>query len=66
MSSEIYSNYDKQVYTVYDIMAILDIGKNSAYELVKEGQFPVIKIKSILRIPKKPFDEWLNKYNKVA
>jgi excisionase family DNA binding protein len=51
------------VYKVNDIMIKLGISKNIAYELIKEGSFPVIKIKTTYRIPKKPFDEWLNQYN---
>lgn len=50
------------VYTVCDIMEKLDISKNVAYDLIKQGLFPVIKIKTTYRIPKKPFDEWLNSY----
>jgi hypothetical protein len=53
---------DKQseVYTVKDIQDKLNISKNVAYELIKQDLFPVIKIKSIFRIPKKNFDNWLN------
>jgi excisionase family DNA binding protein len=50
-----------EVYTVSDIMVILDLSKNTAYDLIKEGHFPIIKIKSTYRIPRKGFNEWLNK-----
>ena len=49
-----------EVYTVADIMEKLNIGKNTAYELIKQNDFPVIKIKSTYRVPKKSFDEWIN------
>ena len=51
---------ESEVYTVADIQKKLDISKNIAYDLVKQNVFPVIKIKSTFRIPKKSFDEWLN------
>lgn len=51
--------FEKRVYTVEDIMKILDIGKNSAYELVKSGAFHIVKIGGHFRISKKAFDEWL-------
>ncbi|MCX7746016.1 MAG: helix-turn-helix domain-containing protein [Clostridia bacterium] len=55
------SAINTEVYTVQDIMVKLDISKNVAYDLIKQSLFPVIKIKSTYRIPKKSFDEWLNK-----
>ena len=42
------------------IQKILNISKNVAYDLVKENLFPVIKIKSVFRIPKKSFHMWLD------
>ena len=49
-----------EVYTVAEIQKILNISKNVAYDLIKENLFPVIKIKSVFRIPKKSFHEWLD------
>ena len=54
------NNIISEVYTVNDIQKILKISKNVAYDLVKENLFPVIKIKSVFRIPKKSFNEWLD------
>ncbi|MDL2325363.1 helix-turn-helix domain-containing protein [Ruminococcaceae bacterium OttesenSCG-928-A16] len=50
----------KRTYRVEDIAAILDIGKSSAYELVKQGYFTTVKIGSAIRISKKSFDTWLD------
>lgn len=54
------NNIIPEVYTVADIQKILKISKNVAYDLIKENLFPVIKIKSVFRIPKKSFYEWLD------
>ena len=51
---------EKRTYTVEEIQDILDIGKNSAYELVKSNQFKSIKVGRMFRISKKSFDEWLD------
>ena len=51
--------FEKRVYTVENIMQILGIGKNSAYELVKSGAFHFVKVGGHFRIPNKAFDEWL-------
>jgi len=55
-----------EVYTVNDIMDILNIGKNTAYDLMKQEGFPVIKIKTTYRVPKQAFHNWMNKFNTVA
>lgn len=51
---------DTEVYTVKDIQEILNIGKNTAYQLINSNPFPVIRIGKTYRIPKEAFDRWLN------
>jgi hypothetical protein len=63
-SEEKHMNPD--VYTVKDIMVKLKIRKNTAYDFIKEGHFPVIEIKGRFRIPVKHFDDWMNNLNKPA
>ena len=53
-------NYEKRVYTVDEIMDVLSIGRNAAYELVKSGAFHYVKIGGQYRISKKSFDKWLD------
>lgn len=50
-----------EFYTVQEIQKILKIGKNQAYDLVKQEGFPKIKIGTGYRIPKTEFDEWCKK-----
>lgn len=50
---------EKRTYTVQEIMKILDIGKNAAYQLVKEQKFKSMRIGTSIRISKDSFDEWL-------
>lgn len=48
-----------KTYRVEDIAKILDIGRSSAYNLVREGHFKTVRIGSTIRISRKSFDEWL-------
>lgn len=49
---------EKSVYTVEEIQHKLMIGKRQAYELVKSGEFPVLKINTSYRIPVETFNLW--------
>lgn len=50
-------------YHVEDIARILDIGRSSAYNLVRQGHFKTVRIGSAIRISRKSFDEWLESQN---
>ena len=50
----------KMTYTVMEIAKMLGIGRTSAYNLVKENHFKVVKIGAAIRVSKKSFDDWLN------
>ena len=54
---------NKKTYTVAEIANMLNIGRTSAYNLVKENHFKVVKIGASIRISKKSFDDWLDKLN---
>lgn len=49
----------QRTYRVEDVAALLGIGRTSAYNLIKEGHFKVVRIGTAIRISKKPFDECL-------
>lgn len=50
---------ESRTYTVEEIAALLNIGRTTAYQLVKEGHFKTIRIGNAIRISRKSFDEWL-------
>lgn len=58
-----YRSFDELPLTlrVEDLMPILDIGRNTAYELVRSGQIRSIRIGRQLRIPKDAVQEYLTK-----
>ena len=45
---------------VEDLMPVLDIGRNTAYELARSGRIRSIKIGRQLRIPRDAVAEFLN------
>lgn len=49
----------KATLTVEDIGRILNIGRNKAYSLVKEDDFPKIRIGKQFRIPCDAFNNWI-------
>lgn len=51
---------ERRTYAVDDIAQILGIGRTSAYILVKEGHFKIVRIGNAIRISKRSFDEWLD------
>lgn len=54
------SEQKQETFTVREIRDILNIGINTAYNLVHSNAFPVVKIGHSYRIPKDSFYTWLN------
>ncbi len=50
----------KRAYTVDDIMKILSISRDGAYELIKKNYFHSVRIGGRIRISCQSFEEWLN------
>lgn len=61
-----YRSYDELPLTlrVEDLMPILDIGRNTAYELIRCGKIRSIRIGRQLRIPKAALVEYLSGSNR--
>lgn len=51
---------DKRTYTVPEVAKMLGIGRNKAYDMIKDAHFKVIRIGNSIRISKKSFDDWLD------
>ena len=61
-----YRSYDELPLTlrVEDLVSILDIGRNTAYEMVRCGTIRSIRIGKQLRIPKDALVEYLSDENR--
>jgi len=51
---------EKRTYSVAEIMEILEIGRNKAYELCSSNAFRTIRIGKTIRVSKSSFDMWLD------
>jgi len=51
---------EKLTYTVVELAQVLNIGKNSAYELANSKNFPVINIGRKKLIPVVALNKWLD------
>ena len=62
MSGTIYRSLEELplVLRVEDLMSVLDIGRNTAYELVRSGQIESIRVGRQLRITKQALVAFLN------
>lgn len=49
---------EPRTYWVEDIAIILGIGRTSAYKLVQQGLFKVVRIGSSIRISRSSFNAW--------
>ena len=54
--------YDNlEILTVQELMDLLYIGKNAAYQLLQEGQIQAFRIGNTWKIPRKAVDEYIIK-----
>lgn len=53
-------NNDKLTYSVTELMKVLGIGRNTAYELINQPDFPSFRIYKRIIIPKKELNEWIS------
>lgn len=60
MKQTYYEKDIPMVFSVPELARILQIGRNSAYELVKSGQIRSIHIGKNIRIPKQALLDYLN------
>jgi excisionase family DNA binding protein len=54
------------ILNVEDIAEVLGISKQSAYELMKQKGFPVIKIGRLKRVNRDAFSRWMENQGEVS
>lgn len=45
--------------TVRQVASELQIGRNTAYELIAEGTIPTVKIRGSIRVPRAALERWV-------
>lgn len=58
------SNKGKEILKVEDLMEILRIGRNTAYNLMRSEDFPSKKIGRLWVVSRESFKDWLNNQSK--
>lgn len=51
---------EAKIYTIKEICEILQISRTFAYQMLKEGKIPSVKLGKRVIIPKAKFDEWMD------
>ena len=54
------NDVERKTYTVVEVAKILGIGRNTAYEVCRNGEIPTIKIGGRILVPRKAIDELLS------
>lgn len=49
----------REILTIEEVMEILDVGKNSVYDLLKSGEVKAFFLKGRWKIPKKAVEEYI-------
>ena len=53
-------NEYSEILTVEDVMEILNIGKNAAYDLFRNGEIKCFRLKNRWKIPKQAIIDYIN------
>ncbi len=63
MKQSVYKSYDELpiMLNANHVKNVLGISISSVYELMRENDFPSVKIGNRLIVPKEKFIEWINK-----
>lgn len=51
---------EKLVYSIQEVAELLGISRSYAYELARNGTFPIIQLGRKRVIPKEKFKRWIN------
>lgn len=50
---------ESKIYTIQEVCEMLDISRSFAYQMLKEGKIPSVKLGKRVIIPKTKFDTWI-------
>ncbi len=51
---------EEKYLTVKDLQQILNLSRSTAYALANSGELKVVRIGSVIRIPRTELDKWIN------
>ncbi len=50
---------EQKVLRIEDVMSILGVSRWTAYELIRRGELPVLRVGRVVRIPRQALDAWI-------
>lgn len=59
-------NEYSEILTVEDVMEILNIGKNAAYDLFRNGEIKCFRLKNRWKVPKQAVIDYINNQSKLS
>ena len=59
-------NEYSEILTVEDVMDILNIGKNAAYDLFRSGEIKCFRLKNRWKVPKQAVIDYINNQSKLS
>ena len=59
-------NEYSEILTVEDLMEILNIGKNAAYDLFRSGDIKCFRLKNRWKVPKQAVIDYINNQSKLS
>ncbi len=59
-------NEYSEILTVEDVMEILNIGKNAAYDLFRSGEIKCFRLKNRWKVPKQAIIDYINNQSKLS
>ncbi len=59
-------NEYSEILTVEDVMEILNIGKNAAYDLFRRGEIKCFRLKNRWKVPKQAVIDYINNQPKLS
>jgi len=57
-------NNDYDILTIDELMDYLNVGRNTAYELLRKGEIKAFKIGKIWKVSRKAIDEYISNSSK--
>jgi excisionase family DNA binding protein len=57
---------DRELLTVEETQHILGIGRSKAYEMIRRGELPALRMGRLVRIPRGALRRWIEEYTEGA
>jgi excisionase family DNA binding protein len=53
---------DRELLTVEEAQHVLGIGRSKAYEMIRRGELPALRMGRLVRIPRRALRQWIEEH----